>query len=87
MGCAQYSRISPEAYEYSKALYSVCNRQDTTRLVTVSEHITAAHAEARLTAEETEWAWQISWQPPKGAIGKWQPWKRRQLMEAQIEGR
>ena len=52
LGCGGYSKVSPQAYQYSKALYSVCNRHDEPRLSTVSAQIEAAHGESELTAEE-----------------------------------
>lgn len=31
-GCQKYGEVSPQTYEFAKALYSVCNRKDDGRL-------------------------------------------------------
>ncbi len=86
IGCSQYSDISPVAYKYSKALYSVCNRQDASRLSKLAEKIEAARTASQLTDEEFAW---LSGIVASAQAGEWQVATRaaRQLMEAQVEGR
>ena len=86
VGCSRYSAISPEAYQYTKALYSVCNRRDELRLTNVAQQIDTARAESQLTANEADWLDEII---IVAQAGNWQEATRnaRQLMEAQVEGR
>ena len=83
VGCSRYSEISPTAYEYSKALYSVCNRQDETRLALIAEQIASARAAAQLQEAEADWLGDII---ASAQAGDWQVAARdaRQLMEAQV---
>lgn len=82
-GCSRYSEVSPTAYEYSKALYSVCNRQDEPRLAMVAEQIETAHAAAQLQDTEATWLAGIV---ATAQAGDWQVATQdaRQLMEAQV---
>ena len=83
VGCAQYSTVSSEAYQYSKALYSVCNRRDEPRLAKVAEQIETARAADQL--QETEAGW-LSDIVATARAGDWQDATKdaRQLMEAQV---
>lgn len=85
-GCARYDTVSPQAYEYSKALYSVCNRQDEPRLLTVADQIETAAAESQLTGQEVNWLSSIV---STAQSGDWQDATKdaRRLMEAQVVGR
>ena len=85
-GCGKYSEVSPEAYQYSKALYSVCNRKDGSRLHQVAQQVEAAGSAAQLSAEEVDWLSDII---TTAEAGDWQVAAKdaRRLMEAQVEGR
>lgn len=82
-GCSRYSAVSPEAYQYSKALYSVCNRQDEPRLAKVAEQIDTARTSAQLHATEADWLDEII---ASAQAGDWQDATKdaRRLMEAQV---
>lgn len=85
VGCARYEKVSPEAYEYTKALYSVCNRHDEPRLSTVALQIETAATESQLSGQEADWLYDIV---STAQSGEWQEATRdaRRLMEAQVEG-
>ena len=55
LGCGDYPEISPTAYQYAKALYSVTNRQRTEKLPAVSGQIAAAEQRGKITSQEAEW--------------------------------
>ncbi|MEM8944332.1 MAG: hypothetical protein AAGD11_04040 [Planctomycetota bacterium] len=84
-GCGQYESVSPEAYQYSKALYSVCNQHDEPRLADVAGQIETAATGSQLTAREAAWLNAIV---VTAQAGEWQNASRdaRALMEAQVEG-
>ena len=86
IGCARYSKVSPGAYQYTKALYSVCNRHDEPRLDEVARQIRDASADSQLSAEEVDWMEDII---ATAQAGDWQVATKdaRRLMEAQVEGR
>lgn len=54
-GCGSYGRISPTAYEFAKALYSICNRQAHEALDPVGDQITQAQEEGELSEQEASW--------------------------------
>jgi outer membrane murein-binding lipoprotein Lpp len=83
VGCSRYAELSSEAYEYSKALYSVCNRRDAPRLQKLAVHLETARAEARLTEREADWLAQIV---ATATAGDWPAATReaRRLLESQI---
>jgi hypothetical protein len=82
-GCSRYSTVSNEAYQYSKALYSVCNRQDEPRLAMVAEQIETARAAEQLQETEADWLIEIV---ATAQAGDWQDATKdaRRLMEAQV---
>lgn len=84
-GCSRYDKLSPTAYEYSKALYSVCNRHDQLRLSSVALQIETAETESQLSDREASWLHDIV---ARAQAGDWQEATRdaRRLMEAQVEG-
>ena len=55
IGCSDYRGISPTAYQYAKALYSVTNRQRTEKLPAVSGQIADAQQRGEITSQEAEW--------------------------------
>lgn len=54
VGCG-YPKVSPKAYEISKALYSVCNLKRQDDLDKVSDVISQAVSTSELTESEAEW--------------------------------
>lgn len=84
-GCSQYDKVGPQAYEYSKALYSVCNRHDEPRLGRVASQIEQAAAGAELSGTEAAWLNDIV---ATAQAGDWQVASKdaRRLMQAQVEG-
>jgi hypothetical protein len=85
VGCGRYATVGPEAYQYTKALYSVCNRHDLPRLTRIAQQIDIARIESQLTAAEADWLNDII---AVARAGRWQEATRdaRQLMEAQVAG-
>lgn len=85
VGCSSYDKVSPAAYEYSKALYSVCNRHDKPQLISVASQIELATTDAQLTGREADWLHEIV---ATAQSGDWQQATSdaRQLMQAQVEG-
>lgn len=85
-GCSRYSTVSPVAYQYSKALYSVCNRHDEPRLTDVAAQIETARGQEELSDQEADWLADIV---ATAQAGEWQDATQdaRQLMETQVVGR
>ena len=85
-GCGGYGEMSPLAYEYAKALYSVCNRQDQGRLELLRERIISSREQAELTARESDWLTDII---ASADEGDWESavLSTRRLMEDQVRGR
>jgi hypothetical protein len=84
-GCGGYGEVGPGAYEHAKALYSICNRQDASRLEIFSTSLTAAREAGEVTAREQEWLEDIA---AMAQAGDWQDAtaKARRLMEDQVQG-
>jgi hypothetical protein len=53
-GCG-YGSVSPLAYDYAKALYSISNRQAADQLEGVQQQIATAHQNGELSEQEAEW--------------------------------
>lgn len=82
-GCNDYGSISPTAYEYAKALYSITNRQAEEKLGEVRQQIDAAAAEGDLTDREARWLKKIV---DDAEDGDWRAANKasRAMMEDQI---
>jgi len=82
-GCGSYDEISPEAYQYSKALYSICNRSDQARLDDFAVRLAAAEENHELTSTEFRWINDIV---ATAQAGEWPAATKeaRRLMEDQI---
>ncbi len=82
-GCGGYGSVSPEAYEYAKALYSITNRQSEDSLDKVRAQLTAAHQADRLPNKEAAWLIYIV---DTAAAGDWKAANRecREMMEDQV---
>lgn len=53
-GCG-YGEVNGETYDCAKALYSVCNLQDATRLTQVSDQIETLLAEKKISQTEAKY--------------------------------
>jgi hypothetical protein len=49
-----YGEVGEKAYEISTALYSVCNRQDATKLAGIESLLASAQSDANLSPAEAE---------------------------------
>lgn len=54
-GCGGYGEVSPAAYDFATALYSISNGRASDRLDEVSTMIEAAHTRGELTEDEVSW--------------------------------
>ena len=59
LGCQRYGEVSPTAYGYAKALYSIANRRDVGRLDLVESQLAVSSRENLLSAREQAWLQQI----------------------------
>lgn len=53
-GCGD-GEVRLQAYQYSKALYSICNRQDVARLDQIVSGVERDLASGQLSEQEAEW--------------------------------
>ena len=83
VGCSGYGEVSPEAYQYSQALYSVCNRQDQGKLDRFRDKLAAAIEKHELSHQEAGWLNDIV---ATAAGGDWKSASSsaRKLMEDQV---
>ena len=83
LGCGQET-IGPEAYQYTKALYSLANRRAAERIDAVETQIKAATADEKLSKRESQLLLAIC---QRCRDGDWTEAQReaRQLMEDQVE--
>ena len=83
VGCGGYEEISPRAYQYAQALYSICNRQDDAKLMDFVKQLDTAIEQGQLTSQEATWLNEIVM---KSKAGEWSSatQEARQLMEDQI---
>lgn len=82
-GCGGYGEVSPLAYEYAKALYSICNRRDAERLDVLREKVASSLEKQEITDQESKWLADLIAQAESGQ------WKSaeaeaRRLMEDQV---
>ena len=84
LGCSSYGEVSPAAYQYAKALYSVTNRQAADRLPTVVTQIDEAHGRGEISKQEANWLNGIAVDAEEG---RWEDANQacRRLMEDQLE--
>ena len=84
VGCSYYQGISPTAYQYAKALYSVTNRRRSEKLYQVSGLIAASQQEGQITEQEVEWLERII---EDARNGDWQTAQKvaRQMMSDQVQ--
>lgn len=82
-GCGSRD-VSPLAYEYAKALYSVTNRQDRDGLERIQAQLQQRQSDGSLSAAESDWLNKIV---SAAASGDWEAANQaaRQVMEDQVE--
>lgn len=82
-GCGGPSEMTPTAYEYSKALYSIANRKAEDRLADVASGIDAAAASGDITPAEQS---RLKAIVDKAYAGDWKKASKqsRALMESQV---
>jgi len=83
-GCGGYGEVSPPAYEYAKALYSICNRRDSDRLDVLRKKVETSLQEQEITEQEAGWLNELIAQADSGQ------WKSaeseaRRIMEDQVQ--
>lgn len=83
-GCGHYPEVNKITYEHAKALFSVCNRQDTQRLQACANMITDAEANEEISSAEATYLNEII------ESARNERWKEalamsRQLMMDQLE--
>ena len=83
VGCQNYGTVSPAAYDYSMALYSISSRQDSSKLEEVSQQIAAAETAGELSSREAGWLLDIV---DDGRNGNWKAAgeSSRRIMEDQV---
>jgi hypothetical protein len=83
-GCGGYGEVSPTAYEYAKAVYSIANRKATDTLDTTAEQIDAARQRGELSDREARW---LAAMIDDAKEGDWEAagQKARRMMEDQVE--
>ncbi|MEX2112016.1 MAG: hypothetical protein WD845_02460 [Pirellulales bacterium] len=81
-GCGGYGDISPTAYEYAKALYSITNRRADGKLNEVAAQIEATRVAGKLSDAEAGWLTDIV---NDSRSGKWEAANSaaRRMMEDQ----
>ncbi len=82
-GCG-YGKVGPKAYEYAKALHSICDRQDEKRLEKLAGILEQSHQKEEITDKEFRWLKDIVAQARRGQ------WKNaranaRQMMQDQVQ--
>ena len=82
-GCGSYGEISPDAYQYAKALYSITNRKALESLDPLSEKIASSLDAGQLSQSEAGWLTEMI---DDGRNGDWQAANQaaRQMLEDQI---
>lgn len=53
--CGGYGEVSPAAYDYATALYSITNRRAEDKLEAIGEQIKSARETGNLSQQEAEW--------------------------------
>ena len=84
VGCGGYDEISPVAYEYSKALYSITNRKAQDKLDDIDQQIEVSLEQGELSDRESRWLRDIV---QRARDGKWASANKasRRMMEDQVQ--
>lgn len=54
-GCGGYGDVSPAAYDYATAIYSVANRESADAIDGLAEQVEAAAAAGEINSQEAQW--------------------------------
>jgi len=83
VGCG-YGEVTPRGYDYAKALYSICNRQDSSRLEQFVGLIESDLQEGKISQQEADWFRDIA---DRASAGDWQSANvsARELLEDQVQ--
>ena len=86
LGCGHYDEVSPLAYEYGKALFSICNRKAEAQLAPIAAQIAKSATAGELSSQEARWLEAIIQQATEG---DWESARgeSRRLLEDQATGR
>lgn len=79
-----YGEVSPKTYEYAKALYSICNRQDEPRLEKIERMIADSQSAGDISEREAKWLREIIAQ---ARSGDWETatGRARRMLTDQVE--
>ncbi|MEM8865385.1 MAG: hypothetical protein AAGF31_07520 [Planctomycetota bacterium] len=82
LGCG-YGEVSPQAYQYAKAIYNIAGRQASERIAPFREQVRAAHADGEISEQELAWLEAIA---DDAQAGNWKPATKaaRRMMEDQV---
>ena len=81
---SKYGEVSIRTYEIGSALYSSCNRQDSSRLEQLQIEIDSRAGDNEISTQEADWLSEILQLAQQGNWSKART-KARQLMEDQVE--
>ncbi|MDZ4657949.1 MAG: hypothetical protein SH868_10275 [Bythopirellula sp.] len=84
VGRRGYGEVSDKTYEIASAMYSVCNRQDATKLASIGELVKSAESESNVTTAEADFLREIL---QLAEQGDWAAatTEARRLMEDQVK--
>lgn len=79
-----YGELSPKAYAYAKALYSICNLKDEKRLPKVESMIAESLKKGEISERERDWLQDVI---DRARDGDWETAlsRARRMMEDQVE--
>lgn len=82
-GCGGYGEVSESAYEHATALYSICNRQDESRLERFATMVDEARSSGSVSSKEADWLMQIV---DLARTGEWEEAasKSRRMLQDQV---
>ena len=83
VGCSDYRGLSPQAYQYAKALYNATNRERIEKVAVVNDLIATSEQNGTITGEEAKWLREIIEDSRKG---NWKMAQQtaRQMMRDQV---
>ena len=83
-GCG-YGEVSPRTYDYAKALYSICNRRDESRLDQFASLVDDDLRDGKISEQEADWLNDVVAQARNG---QWQQANAaaREMLEDQVDG-
>lgn len=84
VGCGGYGEVSPVAYDYAMALYSLSNQKAADRVPAVAEQVEASHQAGDISDREARWLQGIL---SDAESGDWKSAAKqaRRMMEDQVK--